>query len=138
MSHLPSLHGPAAQGEVGLLPPPPLQTPPEGKEEGLLPRLPHSHPRLHKPTSTELGGEALCHCLCRKTEVQGALLMQARGQVHPTAGHGGPMHFHHRPPHHSQVHSPEMLSSKDGFLVNRTAMGGVAAQAFSCLLATQS
>lgn len=64
--------------------------------------------------------------------------MQAREQVHPTAGHGGAMRLHHRAPHHSQVHNPEMLSSKDGFLVNQTAMGGVAAQAFSCLLATQS
>lgn len=57
-------------------------------------------------------GEALCHCLCQKTGVWGALLVQTQMSA-PHNWAQGPEPPCHQAPHHSGAHSLGMLSCKN-------------------------
>ena len=120
---MPSPHGPCGAGRGGLAAPlhySPLQK--GGRRAS--PSPPSFTPSPPQTCQCGARGEALCHRLCWKMEVQGALLVQARRQAHPTAGHRGLMPPRHWTPHCSGVHSPGMLSSKDGFSSKLDHNGG--------------
>lgn len=98
----------------------PLHTPPEGREDGIsLASLFHTSTN---PAMQTMAG-ALCHCLCQKTEVWGARLVQTQvGAPHNWAR--GPKPPCHQAPRHPRAHSFGMLSCKNRLFSKTNHNGG--------------